>query len=140
VATELRGRFKQLTEAQREVLADYLTARIEYLRAERKHAQLLLDALRSPARGDNKRMRKFVADVLAPSRKRMRACQVAAVAESVDIDVFSELLPAVLGGINQAVDVPMLFSALNVDSDLTDQAMEKVTPMIKTIASRVRQR
>jgi hypothetical protein len=140
VATESRGRFRQLNEGQRKALADYLTARIEYLRAERKHTQLLLGALQSPARGDNKRMRKFVAGVLAPSRKRMRACQISAVAESVDIDVLSDLLPEALGGINHAVHIPMLFSALNVDSDLTDQAIEKAAPVIRSITSRVRRR
>ena len=139
VATRSRGRFKQLNEAQREALATYLAARIEYLRAERKYASLLLSALQSPTRGDNKAIRRFVVDVLAPARKRMRASQISAAAESVDIDALSELLPGVLGGINQAVHVPMLFSALNVDPDVTEQAMAKVAPVIKHFAARVRE-
>jgi hypothetical protein len=140
VATDSRGRFKQLNEAQQEALADYLTARIEYLRAERKHTQLLLGVLQSPARGDNKRIRKFVADVLAPSRRRMRTRQISAVAESVDVDVLSELLPGVLEGVNHAVHVPMLFSALNVDADVTDQVIKNAAPLITRITSRVKQR
>ena len=139
MATRTRGRFKQLNEAQREALANYLTARIEYLRAERKYASLLLGALQSPARGHNKALRRFVADVLAPARTRMRASQISAATESVDIDALSELLPGVLGGLNQAVHVPMLFSALNIDPDLTEQAMAKMTPVIKHFAARVRQ-
>jgi len=81
-----RGQFKRLDEQQRQALAEYLAARVDYLRAERKYTQQLLDALQAPTRGDSKRLRGFASQVLAPARRRMRAAQVTAVTESADID------------------------------------------------------
>jgi hypothetical protein len=85
-----------------------LTARIDYLRAERKYTQQLKDALQAPARGDSKRLRAFASQVLAPARGRMRAAQLTAVAEAADIDQLADLIPTVLDGLRQAVAVPML--------------------------------
>ncbi len=131
-----RGRFKNLDDRQRKALARYLIARIDYLRAERKYTQQVLDALQEPARGDNKRMRVFLAEELAPARGRMRDAQMSAVAESTDVDALSEVIPAIVGGLGRAVDIPMLLAALNIDADLTGQAVAKAAPILKRIASR----
>jgi hypothetical protein len=132
-----RGQFKRLDERQRKALAEYLTARIEYLRAERKYTQQLKDALQAPARGDSKRLRAFASQVLATARGRMRAAQLTAITEAVDIDQLAEMIPTVLDGLRQAVDVPMLLAALNVDIELTGQAVTKATPLIERITASI---
>ena len=126
-----RGRFKNLDERQREALAEYLIARIDYLRAERKYAQQMLNALQDPTRGDNKRIRHFVSDVLAPARGRMRTAQLSAMSEATDVDRLTDLVPGIVGGVAQAVDIPMLFAALNIDTDLTDQIVDRATPVVR---------
>jgi hypothetical protein len=137
VAGKARGQFKRLDKRQQKALADYLTARIDYLRAERKSTQQLIDALQGPARGDSKRIRTFASQVLAPARERMRTAQLTAITEAVDIDQLAELIPSVLGGLRQAVDVPMLLAALNVDVELTGQAVTKITPLIERITASI---
>ena len=132
-----RGQFKRLDKRQQKALAEYLTARTDYLRAERKYTQQLLDALQAPARGDSKRIRAFATQVLAPARERMRSAQLTAITEAVDIDQLAELIPTVLGGLRQVVDVPMLLAALNVDVELTGQAVTKVSPLIERITASI---
>jgi hypothetical protein len=128
-----RGRFKHLDERQREALAEYLAARIDYLRAERRYTQQILNALQAPNRGDNKRIRQFVSDVLAPARGRMRTAQLSAMSEAMDVDRLADLVPGIVGGVAQAVDIPMLFAALNIDTDLTDQIVDKATPVVRRL-------
>jgi hypothetical protein len=129
------GRFKSLDARQRKALAEYLTARLDYLRAEPKYTQQLLAALQDPARGDNKRMRQFLNDVVAPARRPMREAQLSAVAEAADVDVLSELIPTLLGGLTQAVDIPMLVAAINVDNDVADQVVDRAMPVVRRIVS-----
>ena len=126
-----RGRFKNLDERQREALAEYLTARIDYLRAERKYTQQILNALQDPQRGDNRRIKQFVSDVLGPARGRMRTAQLTAMSEATDMDRIADLMPGIVGGVAQAVDIPMLFAALNIDTDLTDQIVDRATPVVR---------
>ena len=130
-----RGRFKNLDARQRTALAEYLSARLDYLRAERKYTQQMLAALQDPTRGDNKRLRQFVSDVLAPARRRMRAAQLSAVTEAADVDMLSELIPTMVGGMASAVDIPMLFAALNIDNDVSDQIVDRAMPVIERIRS-----
>jgi len=57
----------------------------------------------------------------------MRTAQLTAITEAIDIDQLAEVIPTVLGGLRQVVDVPMLRAALNVDVELTGQAVTKAT-------------
>jgi len=130
-----RGQFKRLDEQQRQALAEYLAARVDYLRAERKYTQQLLKALDAPARGDGKRLRAFASQVLGPARGRMRAAQLTALTEAADLDHLAELVPTVLGTLRQAVDVPMLLAALNIDPELTGEAVTKLVPLVERVTS-----
>ncbi len=128
-----RDRFGQLSQEQRGALAEYLTARDEYLQASRTYNELLIEELQNPSRSGNRQLRKFESDVLGPARTHMKGLQVTLLTEAVDTDALAELLPQLLAGLARSVNIPLLFAALNIDSDMAEKMVERSATFVASV-------
>ncbi len=131
MAGEARGRFGRLSQEQKRLMADYLTARNEFLEASRTYNELLIAELDRPGGKSSKQVRTFASAVLGPARTRMKALQVTLLTESVDTDELAEFLPDLLPGLARSVNIPMLAAALNIDTDMADTMVKKSAALFR---------
>jgi hypothetical protein len=114
-----------LTEEKKELVADLLRARNDYLPLAVKLNELKLAHLANPTPNGEKEIAEYASAIVAPVRNRMNEAVMAVTTKAVNVDKLKGLLPSVLMSVLHATDLTLLLTAFGIDPDMVEQLMGK---------------
>lgn len=129
---ELSASYGDLTLAQRAKLADLFTIRNEYLTHMIELNKRRVAVLTNPTEAGEKDMQEYASVTMASIRQRQSELVVELIQEGVNVDMVKGLLPMILLGLSQALNIPLLVGALGIDPDMVQIGMDKGTEFFKS--------
>lgn len=116
--TNMDTSFQNLDEETRQDLADLLDSRAEYLTHQISVNRLRAVALRDPTPENLEAVEDYATEYVKPLREELAAQTHRLVEAAVDIDGIKAMLPAVLMGLSQSINIPLLLTASGADPDM----------------------
>lgn len=126
VLAQLSGDLTQLNDEERRELAELVAARIEYNKLLLKCDELKLAFLSNPTREAQEAYETFAELTLRPKREEMLKETLDVLRLSVNSELLVKSLPMLLAVFVQAVNIPLLLNAVNVDPTQVKQAIEGI--------------
>lgn len=128
VPTSLAG----LDEETRLKLADLLTRRNEYFVQLTKLNELRIQALMNPSTYLEEQMNDFNSAVVAPLRDGMSKDMSSILDGAVNVDNIKALMPMILMGVLQSVNVPLLLVTLGLEPDMIEKLVSEINKFIRS--------
>lgn len=122
----------ELSREEQSNLALLLTERIAYMEQAIELNKLRVQYLQNPTPQNKERVDDFNAAVIMPLRSKLSEDMKDALAESIDIDGLKHLMPMMLAGVLQSVNLPYLLAVLGIEADNVEKLVAKVREIIKS--------
>jgi hypothetical protein len=126
--------FPSITEADEETrlkLAELLENRNEYLQQQLTLNSLRVTMLRDGTPESEQRAKDFSSTVVAPLREKMTPQIIELLQSSFDIKGIKGLMPIIVMGILQSVNLPVLLTTLGLEPDQVEQLASLVQDYVK---------
>jgi hypothetical protein len=128
---EQPGIFDELTEEQKAKLLEVLELRTKFYRYAREMTRRQIELLRDPSPLAEEELKEFIAEFVTPVRREMAQKGVELSRDAIDIETMKSILPMILMAVTQGVNLPLLMTALGLDTDITIEAFGQIKKIIK---------
>lgn len=124
--------FASMDAADRAILARLLDKRNEYLAKTIKLNELKIAALTNPSAANEAAVNDFSTAVIAPLRDAMQDDVRALLQKAVDVDGLQSMLPMILAGALQSVNITLLLTAIGIDPDMISKLVKEIKEYISS--------
>lgn len=111
----------KVPEEDRQILANFMEARNAYRLVQMRVSTLKISLLRSTNPAERERLMSEIdlltTTTVAPAREENGKALRALLKHSVDVEGIKALLPAILAGVLQSANLPLLLEAFDIDGD-----------------------
>lgn len=126
--------FPSLTEMDRETrekLANLLSDRNEYLEQQQTLNKLRIEMLRDGTPESEQRVKDFNSAVVVPLRAKMTPVILELFQKSVNVEGLKSIMPIIVMGLMQSVNLPLLFATAGVELDAAEEIINTIKDYVK---------
>jgi hypothetical protein len=121
-----------LDDESRTRLANLLSGRNAYNAELIKLNELRIDMLLNPTPEKQEAIDAFNTTVVAPLRDGLTQDAFALFSVAVNIDNLKDLMPMVLAGVLQSVNIPLLLTVIGLEPDTINKLVQAISEFIKS--------
>ena len=115
--------FESLDADTRLAVANLLQQRNEYAELMMEVNRRKIQILMNPTAEAEQDLAEYTSAVVAPMRMKMSQDTVALLGKAVDVEAIKGLLPIILLGLTQSIDLPLLFTVMGLDPDMIAESV-----------------
>jgi hypothetical protein len=124
IIARLSNDLTRLTADERRELAQLVQARIEYTKLTIQYDELKLAFLLNPTREAQKAFEDYAAVTVHPARAALGKESRDVLKMAVDVEALMRSIPMLMAIFTQAINLPLLLNAINVDPTQVTKALE----------------
>jgi len=114
---EISGSYAQLSAEERDTLATLIQARIDLAEKTAVLDRMRVKVLRNYTPEGETELAEYARTVLDPLRRSVTTQQSEMAMSAIDVKSLKALLPMILLGVSQGINLPMLLATMNVEPD-----------------------
>ena len=120
-----------LDATQRTLLLALLRKKRQYMQSALTHMELQEKYLENPTPANLIEAENYASMVLRPQKSEINGTLTSVLQNAVDLEGIKRLLPLVLAGVLQSVNLPLLLAAANIDAEEAEQLMKMIKRYIQ---------
>lgn len=122
----------EIDNETRAALIEIMARRIEYQEQLITLTKLRKLALEQPSELHDRAVISFDKDTLAPLRDAQLKTSMPLLVRAVDAEGLAALLPMVISGLMQSIDLPLLMNVLGLEPETIEKSVEGISKFIKS--------